>query len=132
MSKKLYRSNTNKTISGVCGGIAEYFNIDPTLVRIGTIILMLATAIFPLLLGYIICIIIIPERPYELEEGEYEPTNFNSENAKKFIGIGFIVLGCFLLLDRFVWWIDKGAFWGVLVIILGVFFIYTGFNKKEK
>lgn len=35
MYKKLYRSTKNKMICGVCGGIAEYFNIDPTLVRLG-------------------------------------------------------------------------------------------------
>ena len=35
MGKKLYKSNKNKMLDGVCGGIAEYFNIDPTLVRLG-------------------------------------------------------------------------------------------------
>ena len=34
MEKKLYRSNTNKMLCGVCGGIGEYFNIDPTIVRL--------------------------------------------------------------------------------------------------
>jgi phage shock protein C len=58
MEKKLYRSNSNKMLAGVCGGIAEYFNIDPTLVRMGW-------ALFVLLAGsgilvYIICAIVIP------------------------------------------------------------------------
>ena len=35
MNKRLYRSNTNKMVAGVCGGIAEYFRVDPTLVRLG-------------------------------------------------------------------------------------------------
>ena len=35
MNKRLYRSNTNKMVAGVCGGIAEYFRLDPTLVRLG-------------------------------------------------------------------------------------------------
>lgn len=38
MSKRLYKSNVNKIISGVCGGIAEYFNIDPTIVRLAWIL----------------------------------------------------------------------------------------------
>ena len=38
MSKRLYKSNTNKMVDGVCGGIAEYFGIDPTLIRIGWIL----------------------------------------------------------------------------------------------
>ena len=61
MEKKLYKSNTNKVIDGVCGGIGEYFNIDPTLVR-------LAWVVFCALggsgvLAYIIAAIIIPEAP---------------------------------------------------------------------
>ena len=43
MDKRLYRSNTNRVIGGVCGGIGEYFNIDPVLVRVG-----FAVAIFGL------------------------------------------------------------------------------------
>ena len=39
MEKRLYKSNKNKVLDGVCGGIAEYFNIDPTLVRLGFVIL---------------------------------------------------------------------------------------------
>ena len=42
MEKKLYKSNKNKMIDGVCAGIAEYFNIDPTLVRLGTVFLTCA------------------------------------------------------------------------------------------
>ena len=38
MGKKLYKSNKNKILDGVCGGIAEYFNIDPTLVRLGWVV----------------------------------------------------------------------------------------------
>ena len=38
MEKKLYKSETNKMLAGVCGGIAEYFNIDPTLVRLGWVV----------------------------------------------------------------------------------------------
>ncbi|MBD4336467.1 PspC domain-containing protein, partial [Xanthomonas citri pv. citri] len=38
MEKRLYKSNTNKVIDGVCGGIGEYFNIDPTLVRLAWVV----------------------------------------------------------------------------------------------
>jgi putative stress-responsive transcriptional regulator len=61
MGKKLYKSNQNKMIDGVCGGIAEYFGIDPTVVR-------LIWALFSLMggcgiLAYIIAAIIIPRNP---------------------------------------------------------------------
>lgn len=61
MEKRLYKSNSNKMIDGVCAGIAEYFNIDPTLVRLGAVVLccMGGSGV----LAYIIAMIIIPRRP---------------------------------------------------------------------
>lgn len=62
MYKKLYRSNTDKMIGGVSGGIAEYFEIDPTIVRI-----LFVLAVFfggGGLIAYIILWIIVPEKPY--------------------------------------------------------------------
>ena len=61
MEKKLYKSNQNKMLDGVCGGIAEYFGIDPTVVR-------LIWALYSLMggcgiLAYIIAAIIIPRNP---------------------------------------------------------------------
>ena len=62
--KRLYRSTRNKMICGVCGGIAEYFNIDPTLVRLGVVLLSL-TSWGTGILAYIICSVIIPDEPKE-------------------------------------------------------------------
>ncbi len=56
--KKLYRSKTNSKLAGVCGGIGEYFNIDPTLIRLAWAIFSLAGAG---ILAYIVAMIIIPE-----------------------------------------------------------------------
>ena len=59
--KKLYRTNEGKMIGGVCAGIAEYFNIDPTVVRLAWVIfLFLGTAG---LWAYIIALIIMPMKP---------------------------------------------------------------------
>ena len=57
--KKLYRSS-NRVMAGVCGGIAEYFDIDPTLIRVAYVILSLFSAAFPGVLLYIILMILIP------------------------------------------------------------------------
>ena len=62
MEKRLYKSNKNKMLAGVCGGIAEYFNIDPTLVRIGWAILCMFAGSG--IIAYIIAAIIIPQNPY--------------------------------------------------------------------
>ena len=60
--KKLYKSTVDRKLCGVCGGIAEYFGLDPTLIR-------LAWVVFSLMggsgvLGYLICALIIPDAPY--------------------------------------------------------------------
>ena len=60
MEKRLYRSSTEKMIAGVCGGIAEYLNVDPTIVRL---VFALVSLSGPGLLLYLIAAIIIPEDP---------------------------------------------------------------------
>ena len=59
--KRLKRSTTDVWLGGVCGGIAEYFDIDPTLVRIGYVVLSLGRAAFPGLLIYLILWMIMPK-----------------------------------------------------------------------
>jgi phage shock protein C len=63
MNKKLYRSRTKKMIAGVCGGIAEYFDIDETIVRLGVAFLTVMTAIFPGIFLYFMAAVIMPENP---------------------------------------------------------------------
>lgn len=60
--KRLYRSAQNKVLAGVCGGIAEYFNIDPVIVRLIFIVLSLPGLVTGLIV-YIIAAIIIPKAP---------------------------------------------------------------------
>ena len=60
--RKLYRSRRDRKIAGICGGIAEYFEMDSTLVRLTAIFLCFVTGIAPLVLIYIIGWFIIPER----------------------------------------------------------------------
>ena len=60
--KKLTRS-ANKVLAGVCGGIAEYFEIDPTLVRVAYAALTIFSAGFPGILLYIIMLILMPQAP---------------------------------------------------------------------
>ena len=59
--KKLYRSIKDRKLAGVCGGLAEYFNMDPTVVRVITALLccFAGTGI----LAYIVCAVVIPEAP---------------------------------------------------------------------
>ena len=61
MQKKLYRSKSDRVIVGVCAGVAEYFNIDPTVVRV----IWAITSVFAFVgvVAYIACALIIPEKP---------------------------------------------------------------------
>ena len=62
--KKLYRSRDNRMIAGVCGGIGEYFNVDPTLIRLAWALISVPLAFFGGIVAYIIAAVIIPERRY--------------------------------------------------------------------
>lgn len=59
--KRLYRSRSDRMIAGVAGGLAQYLNVDPTLVRLGFVVLSLAGG--PGLLLYIVMWIVVPEEP---------------------------------------------------------------------
>ena len=61
MKKRLYKSRTDRKIAGVCGGVAEYFDIDPTVIRLIWLISVLAFGTG--LLAYLLAIIIVPEKP---------------------------------------------------------------------
>lgn len=61
-AKKLFRSDNNRILAGVCGGVGEYLDIDPTVVRVVYVLLSLLTA-FAGLLVYIVLCLIIPARP---------------------------------------------------------------------
>ena len=60
MKNKLYRSSKNKMIAGVCGGIAEYFGWDPTVVRLVYALVSCLSAAFPGVLVYLIFTIVVP------------------------------------------------------------------------
>jgi phage shock protein C len=60
MAKKLYRSKKNRKIWGVCGGLSEYFNIDPTLLRVLAIVSIFISGLG--LIAYIVMRLVVPER----------------------------------------------------------------------
>jgi phage shock protein C len=60
--KRLYKSETNRVFAGVMGGIGEYFNIDPVLIRIAYLIITITTAVVPGIVAYMIMTIIVPRR----------------------------------------------------------------------
>lgn len=63
MAKRLYRSTSQKMLGGVCGGLAEYFDVDVSVIRLLFVGLTLVTALFPMTFFYIIAWIVVPQQP---------------------------------------------------------------------
>jgi phage shock protein C len=61
--KRLYKSENNKVVAGVLGGLGEYFDIDPTMVRLAYLFVAILTAVIPAFLAYIVAMLIVPSRP---------------------------------------------------------------------
>lgn len=59
--KRLYRSRTDRRIAGVCGGLAEYWEVDPTIVRLVAVFLLIVTGFVLMTLFYMIAWVVIPE-----------------------------------------------------------------------
>jgi len=61
MKKKLYRSSEQRMIAGICGGLAEYFDMDVNIMRLLFVAISLLSVLFPMVIFYIIAWIIVPE-----------------------------------------------------------------------
>ena len=61
--KRLYKSKENKVFAGIIGGIGEYLNIDPVVLRLVWVIMAIFTAFIPGILAYLIAIFIVPDQP---------------------------------------------------------------------
>ena len=65
--KRLWRSRENKVLTGLLGGIGEYFDIDPSLIRVGYVFLTVFTGIFLGVISYFIASLAVPERPAKVD-----------------------------------------------------------------
>ena len=126
MNKRLYRSRKDSVIGGVCGGLGEYFEIDPVFIRIIAVLLVFAEGAG--LLAYLIAWIAIPRTKIE-EEGQ-KPVEYRSSN--RFIpGAILIILGLVFLAKQYYWWWHIDRFWPLLIIALGLFLIFSVARKNK-
>lgn len=129
--KRLYRSKSDRFITGVCGGIADYFEIDSNLVRILFVVMSFMGGIGIIL--YITGLIILPENPRQ----EYSAKK--AVNRNLLLGLILVVVGgLFLfremgLFHRFYFFdISFSTIWGILLIGLGILFlVQTRSQTKE-
>lgn len=61
--KRIYRSRGDRMVAGVLGGVADYLGLDPSLVRLGYVLLLILTGFFPGIFFYLVMAIIIPAEP---------------------------------------------------------------------
>ncbi len=118
MDKKLYRSTRSSMIAGVCGGIGEYLNIDPTIVRLFAVLLIFAEGIGIIL--YLIAWIIVPRA----EAAEGQSAEQKDSGSRKYLpGLILIGVGILFLLNNFIPWFHFHFIWPVILIILGLFLL---------
>lgn len=137
MNKKLYRSKNNRIIGGICGGLADYFKIDPLIIRLAWIVLVIVNNAFVIL--YLIGLVLIPRKDDE-ESTEIEVKDKNGKLAM-IIGIGFVVWGAVKIAERIFEELDISFFpfnttfsiftWPVMLIIVGIFVILL-VRRKDK
>lgn len=127
--KRIYRSQTDRVLAGVCGGLAEYFKVDPALVRIIWILVTLFGGSG--ILAYIVALFILPQE-YEVK-GEAPPIE-KKHTLQPIWGLLLIVLGVVLLIQHSdivglawskFWSSGLNIFLGLFVIALGLYMIVT-------
>ncbi|MDP1677683.1 MAG: PspC domain-containing protein [Bacteroidota bacterium] len=148
-NQRLYRSQTNKVFAGVCGGLAEYFDVDPVVIRVLFVLMVLFGGTGIVL--YIAAIFIVPKKPFIFGEptaataAGSTPLTSSNANVRNWFGIVLVSIGVILLLanlDIFHFFnFVEGAFefiFPVLLIISGMAVIYyrqtqtENFNKEVK
>ncbi len=138
--KRLYRSKVDRLIAGVCGGIAEYFVLDATLVRILWLIIVFFTGFWLGVLLYLIALVVMKDNPNQ-SFADRKP-----QSAALYLGIGFILLGLLFLSNRWDWYYFRpfhfhvfkpwffhwDRFWPIILILLGVFYLIHVIRRENQ
>lgn len=133
MSTRLYRSKYNRYIGGVSGGLGEYFNIDPVIIRIIFFIAFIGWGTG--LLAYIILWIFVPSNPYqdvrtlESDPNKNDKSQFN-KNAGTVLGAGLVLIGFALLVENFFPLLEWSYVWPILLIGLGGYILFHQRSKN--
>ncbi len=145
MAKELYRDKQRASIGGVCAGLADYFNVDITLVRALFLVALFGFGTGVLL--YIILWIVVPEKKetfnasepvvdYTVNDaGEAQPVQENKKMRKKnnesvIGGLVLLTLGMIFLADEFVPWFEFHKLWPLILVAVGVGILWN--NTKNK
>lgn len=151
MNNRLYRSRKDAMIGGVCGGLAQYLAVDPSLVRIFFLILLFGTG-FGLII-YLILWLVIPQedpivdgsgRMYDAAEYADRAINIGGEvrerfrnpnpAAARYFGIGLIIAGVIFLLQNlnlpYLAWLRMEILWPAILILGGIALVIRAVQKR--
>ena len=139
--KRLYRSKVDRIIAGVCGGFAEYFNIDPTIVRVLWLVILFLSGFWLGLLIYLVCLIVMKDNP-EQSFADKKP-----QSTALYWGIGLVLLGFILISNRWdwdwyyfrpfhfnffrPWFFHWDRFWPIVIILFGIFYLIYVLRKNK-
>lgn len=138
MDKKLYRSNRNNVLAGVCGGLGEYLGVDATIIRLAWVALVFLEGAGLLL--YIIAAIVIPKKPSDYaDDAGNRPMSDNAgyrdNNAGFIVGLVLIIIGAlFLIRYIFPFSLIRMVFkfgWPILLIIIGLLIVFSSVRSKK-
>ena len=141
-ARRLHRSQDNRFLFGVAGGLAEYFDVEPVLVRVGWVLLTIATAGIAAL-AYIVMAIFTPDSGRQQTESASEPPRYYQDSVaesdrpsrrhilRNILGVGLIVAGMIILLENLGVFgsIPWGIVWPVAISLLGVVILLPSIRR---
>ncbi len=147
--KRLYKSRKNRVIAGICGGVADYLNVDPVLIRIIAVVMLFVGG--GSAIAYIVGMIIIPDEPKPVASGiETEPTSTppppppgaagpSAHTGGLIVGVIMLFLGFTFLMRtipffrHYYWWfwdIGWNFFWPSILIVIGLLIILKAVQRE--
>lgn len=152
MGRRITRSKRERVLAGVCGGIAEYFELDPTIIRLGFVIACFFGGVG--FIAYLVAICVMPEdKGYRPSKNFYADSDFkmdydedkdfsevmgdkmerkghNSERSKLVLGTCFVLFGLLFLAKQFLHWFDFRVVIPVVLIVVGGMIIFNGGRRE--
>ncbi len=124
--RHLYRSSTQRVVAGICGGLGDYFAIDPVWFRIGFVVLALAGGSG--ILVYLLMWLIVPQAP----DGYVAPsTRRGSLNGAAVAGVVFMTVGTVALVNTLAPWLGQ-YIWPIVFVLGGLALLLGGLNRDNR
>ena len=150
MDNRLFRSQSDAMIAGVCGGLSRYFGIDSTLVRLIFVLFTLAGGAGPVI--YLILWVVIPKEglPSTSTLNEAELRNRAGQMRDEFVdftrqpnpelwkygGAALVLFGIFLLIQNlnisWLWWLDSDLLWPILLVLVGGLLLWRALKGRQQ